>query len=121
MRNSVFANADDLTVSNSRRHGLVEVKLPKKVLRDSRISPLPLRELQDASFDPFLAPLPPQDSHTLIFAIRTRRSVPNIASRKGNSISMDISRPRGFPPLAGLPPAKKSLNISPRSNSWKLP
>src|SRR3989338_1179863 len=101
-----------------RGHVRVVVKLPKNVFRDSRMFPFPLHELHVVRFVPFLAPVPSHAPHTLILAMSILRSVPNIASRNGSSISTEISRPLlpAAVPLA-LPP-KNSPKISPRSNSW---
>src|SRR3989344_3486605 len=96
------------------RTGAREVNVPKNELRDSRISPFPLQLEQVMSFEPFFAPEPSQVSHALIFERSTRRSAPNIDSRKESSISIEISLPRR---VRACPPPNTSPKISPRSNS----
>src|SRR3989344_2302075 len=100
-----------------RGHVRVLVKLPKKVLRDSRTCPFPLQEAHEVIREPFLAPVPEHSLHTFILAMRTRLSVPKIDSRKESSMSMETSRPRGFPPREKGPvsPEKNSPKMSPRS------
>src|SRR3989338_3448269 len=97
-----------------RGHGRVEVNVPKNELRDSCISPFPLQPEHVMSLEPFFAPEPSQVSHTLVLESSTRRSAPNIDSRKESSISIEISRPRR---VRACPPPNTSPNISPRSNS----
>src|SRR3989344_7861089 len=97
---------------------LLVVKLPKNVFRVSRIVPLPLQELHEIFFVPFLAPVPSHAWHWLIFEMSTLRSLPKIASRNGNSMSIEMSLPRRAPPPKGDPaPPKNSPKISPKTNS----
>src|SRR3989338_1342701 len=101
-----------------RGHGRVEVNVPKNELRDSCISPFPLQPEHVMSLEPFFAPEPSQVSHTLVLESSTRRSAPNIDSRKESSISIEMSRPRR---VRACPPPNTSLNMSPRSNSTLPP
>ena len=80
---------------------------------------LPLQLVHVLSALPFFAPLPSHSSHCPTLEIRTRLSVPNTASLKVSSMSIEISRPRAV--LARLPPPPNiSPKISPRSNSCPL-
>ena len=97
-----------------------EVNCPRMELRVSWTLPPPLHVVHFSSSVPGFAPFPLQSWQVETFAIKTVRVVPNTASLKEISRSMEMSRPRGVCALPPLP-EKMSPKISPKSNSAPCP